>query len=550
MLNSESRHLLHRSQYAGVLFVALVVAAGCRHDAVSPVSSTLPVSTVESPAPDPERGRHIYRTGKSPYGRPINARYGTPPIVVAASVLVCENCHSENGLGQAEGGIEPSDITWETLTKPYGTMTQGRRRPSYTEETLRRVITLGFDSGGATIGEAMPRYQLSREDLDDVIAYLKTLETVRDPGITDDTLRIGVFLPPASSSPSLGGAVREALAAFFDRLNEEGGVYGRQVELRWAEAPGRLEDRARAFGAFLDTESVFAVVSPFVAGMEAELGGEATSRKVPILGPLVLSPRLDGDGNRYVFYLDAGVEGQARALVRFSSGAHRRTVPPTAAILRPEGPTWLPIVEAVRDECRRAGWSEWEDFPSARDGADLDSVAARLHDTGVSTVLAIGLGDLSGRLLEVAATRGWEPELLLPGSVVGPGVFKAHPTFRGRVVVALPTLPSDQTPEAAGEYRDLSSRRALSPRQRATHWSALAAARLLVEGLRRSGRNLCRERLVRVLESLRELPTGFSPPLTFGPGRRVGAWGAYIVEIAPATGEPRPTAGWQDLDRR
>jgi len=54
---------------------------------------------------------------------------------------------------------------------------------------------------------------------------------------------------------------------------------------------------------------------------------------------------------------------------------------------------------------------------------------------------------------------------------------------------------------------------------------------VLVQGLKESGRRLSRELLIEALEGLYEYSTGLTPPLTFGPNRRVGAHGAYIVAV-------------------
>jgi hypothetical protein len=73
---------------------------------------------------------------------------------------------------------------------------------------------------------------------------------------------------------------------------------------------------------------------------------------------------------------------------------------------------------------------------------------------------------------------------------------------------------------------------ALRPRKNlSAQGTALAAADVLIEALRRAGRDLSREKLVDQLESLRDFDTGFVPPLTYGPGRRLGARGAYVVRL-------------------
>ena len=83
----------------------------------------------------------------------------------------------------------------------------------------------------------------------------------------------------------------------------------------------------------------------------------------------------------------------------------------------------------------------------------------------------------------------------------------------------------------------------------AAQLAVLAAAKVLEEGLRRCGRDVSRARLVEELERLEEFATGYSRPLTFGPNRRIGSSGAYILAADLAAQRLRPI-GWTDLGGR
>src|SRR6516164_6877679 len=48
-------------------------------------------------------------------------------------------------------------------------------RPPYNERLVIRAVTMGIDSGGNRLNAAMPKYQLTREQADDLVAYLKRL---------------------------------------------------------------------------------------------------------------------------------------------------------------------------------------------------------------------------------------------------------------------------------------------------------------------------------------------------------------------------------------
>ena len=69
-----------------------------------------------------------------------------------------------------------------------------------------------------------------------------------------------------------------------------------------------------------------------------------------------------------------------------------------------------------------------------------------------------------------------------------------------------------------------------------------------IDLLRRAGRDLSRERFVRSLESLNNYdPGGFGPAVSFGPDRRNGVRGGYVVAVKAArAGGPAPA--WISLD--
>ena len=84
------------------------------------------------------------------------------------------------------------------------------------------------------------------------------------------------------------------------------------------------------------------------------------------------------------------------------------------------------------------------------------------------------------------------------------------------------------------EFQAMAARQHLVVTSPTVQLAAYASARILVEGLRRAGRALSRERLLEALESVFEYDTGLSPLITYNKNRRIGALGAHIVEVDPS----------------
>ena len=157
-----------------------------------------------------------------------------------------------------------------------------------------------------------------------------------------------------------------------------------------------------------------------------------------------------------------------------------------------------------------------------------------LKQQGIDTVFHLGTGADTGALFKDAEAAGWSPSVYLLGTMVGRNITEMVPVkMKNQVFLAFPTIPADISAAGAAEYSALLEKNKLAATHAAAQASAIAAARILVHGLELSGKDLSRERLVTTLEGLYEFETGLMPRITFGPNRRIGVLGAYIVTIDP-----------------
>jgi ABC-type branched-subunit amino acid transport system substrate-binding protein len=493
-----------------------------------------------------ERGRKIYIEGVSPSGGEITAVMSEASVEVPAAAVPCAGCHGRDGSGRPEGGVDPSDLIWENLTKSYGvTHPSGRKHPAYDERTLKRAIAMGLDPAGNPLHVAMPRFRMSHQDMEDLVAYMKQLGTEVDPGVSDAELRIGVILPPAGPLSPLGQAVRAALTARFDQVNKEGGIYGRRLEPRFFEATGPPEQRRSWTADFLEREKIFASVGSFIAGADAEMASLFQEKEIPLVGPFTVHPRESFPLNRSVFYLLPGVEVQVQALARFLRQGGAGDGPVKPAVVAPAGPDFDAAVQSLETAAAAAGWPK----PTVLrlEQGSISEGLARLVKEKPDPVFFLGSGGEVRAFLEAADRAGWRPRVLVTATAADGALFEAPAAFDGRIFAALPTS-GGPTQQAATAYRDLAASAKLPQEHLSAQLTALAGVEVLLEALRRAGRDVSRDKLVTQLEALRLFPTGYIPPVTYGPSRRLGAKGAFIVKVDLKEKKLAPASGWVDAE--
>lgn len=470
-------------------------------------------------------GRRIYHEGDS--GRGITAVLGEGGTEVPAAVLPCASCHGSDGIGRPEGGLRPSDITWPALERP-GIRRDRAPRPPYEERSLIRAITMGLDSDGLPLHSAMPRYRLTREEAEALVAYLRLLGSEETPGISETAVRLGVLLPPGEAAESRREAIRGVLASAARRGGVRGQIFGRRLDLRFLAPEGLPAERLDRIRELLAVEEPFALLAPYAVGIEDLLSNLLAETGIPAIGPFSAEPPMAEPPVPEVFYILPGLQHQARALVRFAEALEPRGAETVAVVLAVEDARAERLARAISED--RGVGSAVRRISVAEGAVGLEEAAERLLDLRPDAVLIL-LPRSRGEAL-VQRLHGQTEGLIL--LFVGP--LNAGESSRQspgpvpfRRFVAWPTLPRDTRPEAWASYQELVAGEAWSRNHRAAQLSALAAFELAQEALRRAGRRLNRERLIEALEGMYQHETGYSPAVTFHPNRRVGALGAWVI---------------------
>jgi ABC-type branched-subunit amino acid transport system substrate-binding protein len=485
-------------------------------------------------------GKQIYSQGTSSSGKALEAILGEGSTRVPATLMLCASCHGSDGKGRPEGGVVPSEITWDKLFAPIRkTEGLGRHRQAYNLMTLRRAIVAGTDPTGQPLGATMPRYPLPAKELNNLIQYLKILGRESSPGLTATTLRVGSIVPASGPFVSSGKNAVALLNAYFEEVNRQGGVYGRRLELYVMEASGTPAEIERKAESFVREQNIFAMLGILAPGAGPSLADLMERLGVPTVGAFALSSEKDAASQSKSFYVLSGLSQQARVLVKFARD-HVEDPASNLAVVYPESMeevAGLTVSECSARSLAKVTTLKYSQFAPAE-------VAETLAGQNVKGVFFLGRGKELQAMLAQAAKLNWTPTVFQPGPLAGEEVLNLSPVFEERVFLSFPTLPSDLDPLAIGEYKALAIKHNLAPGQPALSFPVLASAKVLIEALRRSGRQLDRDKFITTLSSIYDFNTGLTPPVTYGTTRRIGALGAYIVKLDLKNRTLAPADAW------
>ncbi len=493
-----------------------------------------------------KRGKQIYLKTISPFGREIKAFIGIASTEAPGSVMPCVNCHGRNGQGRPSSGIYPSNITYKELTKPYHVrQMDGRQRSAYNEETLVRAITKGIDPAGNRLNPAMPIYSMEEEELNALVAYLKRLGNELEPGIHENRIRIGTFFPEEGRFVEAGKAMRAMMEAYFNEVNLQGGLYHRKIELEVVTFPDKRGSAVSAIKRLIDEKEVFALVGGIPGGAEKEISDYLENEEVPLIGPYTFAPE-HLSLNRFVFYLFSGIREEILVHLHLLKSKFKK-LDLKIVLVYPEEELSEEVEESLLEQIKQEGWHSFHkiSYPPGR----LDPLIVRkLYQRGVEAILFLGSWEEAKVFAFSADQINWAPLFFLSGSKIGRDLWHLPGLFQKKIYLTYPLLPTDRTETGLKELRDLFRKYRLTESYLPFQIYAFVASRILVEGIKQSGKEVSREKLIEKLEGLTGFETGLTPKITYGPNRRIGVLGAYVVAVDLKQKTFDPVGGWISLE--
>jgi ABC-type branched-subunit amino acid transport system substrate-binding protein len=478
-------------------------------------AQALPLNASES------AGRRLYREGVSATGEPIMARVGAADMVLPATSLPCANCHGADGLGRPEGGVRPPDLSWSRLSSSHGQQQiNGRSYPPYSDGGLARAIQEGRDPGNNRLDPTMPRFVLSMNDQRNLTAYLKRLADDRDPGLTPDSLHLGTLLPGSGPLSEEGATVAAVLRGSVARINENGGIHGRQLRLTIADPGPDRASAERALDRLIEEEQVFALIAPLAPALDPDLASRLEKAGIPLIGPLSLQGSVQASPQ--IFEPLPGLREQMIALADYARNSLRVLQGPTL-ILFPDEPGQRLAAQNLSQYLQDNAWQKvrMQAYDPTTDALPL----------GSRSVFYLGCSSGFSQLAERLRTAGQVPYLFAASNQVAGDLLQVPSDFSRRVFIAYPFVPSDWSLAGRLALTQLRQNQGLGGQHALLQVGAFSSMMLLSEGMKQAGRDASREKLVSALEGLHDFDTGLTPLISFGPGRRLGLSGAHVVTV-------------------
>jgi ABC-type branched-subunit amino acid transport system substrate-binding protein len=318
------------------------------------------------------------------------------------------------------------------------------------------------------------------------------------PGVYPDRIVIGqaaVFSGPAAQ---LGIQMRNGIKAYFDAVNEKGGVHGRKLELV-TEDDGYEASRAPAASKkLIEEHKVFALLGYVGTPTGVQHLPVVTQAKVPLVGMFTGAEVLRVPLNRYVFHVRASYYDETEKIVEqvVSTGGKK------ISVFYQDDPYGLAGLKGVEIAMTKRGLKIHSTATVERNTVKVEQAVKALHASQPDAVVMISAYTSITAFVRAMQKAG-SGATFYNVSFVG---SKALSDALGKdgVGVAISQVvpfPWGTAVPVVKEYQGAAKKAGFAD----YNFSALEgflSAKVLVEGLKRTGKDLNREKFVDTMEKM------------------------------------------------
>jgi branched-chain amino acid transport system substrate-binding protein len=325
-----------------------------------------------------------------------------------------------------------------------------------------------------------------------------------EPGVTASTILLGQSAAFSGPASELGSEMRAGALAYFQAINAAGGVNGRKIELRSLD-DGYEPDRAAANTKKLIDDGVFLLFGYVGTPTSNAAKPIFTAARVPFVGPFTGAESLRNPLNRYIFNIRASYFDETDKIVSQLVG---QTLDRIAVFYQNDdyGKAGLAGVERAMQKRNlkivATGTVE-------RNTVDVTAAVKAIGSVEPQGVVMISAYKSCAAFIEAMRKAGYNPQFMNVSFVGSKALaHESGPAGRGVGISQVVPFPWNLSARVVKEYQQLLE---ASTGKQDYSWTSLEgfiAAKVLVEGLRRTGADLTRERFITAMEQIRDFDVG------------------------------------------
>ena len=353
-----------------------------------------------------------------------------------------------------------------------------------------------------------------------------------EPGITDTTITLGMSAPFSGPNGAYGEDMRQTIQSYFEQINKGGGVNGRKLQLLALDDGYETERAVANTRSLINEKNAFALLSFYGSSPTTEaMNNVFGPAKVPLVGTIsgaaTLRQPIQANANsRYMFHVRASYADETEAIVNQMVSIGLRSI----AVFYQNDGFGKAGLDGVTAALKKHNLTPSAVGTIERNSLDVNAAVQSIAKSNPQAVVMVTLYKPTAAFVRAMKRAGQNP-MFMTLSPVGTEqlVQELGPEARGIGISQVVPYPWNDIVPVVRDYQKIAAK----PGSYSYYGlEAYLTARTMVEGLRRAGRDLTRDKLVSTLETLSNIDLG-GYRMNYSPTARYGSRFVELTVIGP-----------------
>lgn len=361
------------------------------------------------------------------------------------------------------------------------------------------------------------------------------------PGVSENEILIGSCSALEGPSKFLGTETVTGAKAYFDMINDEGGVNGRKLKLITADDS---YDPAKTQACFdhLMSEKVFAMGFFVGTPTAVKYVPMADNAKVPLIGLFTGAQTLYVPLRHWIVNVRASYFDETREQV---DGLWKTLNYKRIGVIYPDDAFGAAVLEGVKTALKAHGAEPAAIASYQRQTSQVGGAIDTVRAANPEAVVVVGPANTVAPILKQSHAKGWKP-LFVTVSFVGTDELISEAGVDAEGVVITQVVPPYYMTEqkSVALYRRELGKYFPSEQPNFVSLEGFVDAMVMVEGLKRAGKDLTREGLIRAIESIHDHDLGLGPQLKLNYSAKEHKGFDHVIPTIVRGGRAVPFTDW------
>ncbi len=310
-------------------------------------------------------------------------------------------------------------------------------------------------------------------------------------GVTAGRILIGQSASLTGTTAEVGRQMRDGALAYLETVNRQGGINGRKIELMTLDDAGQTKVGEANTKRLIGEDKVFLLFGYTGRNTSEVALPVITQANIPFFGAATGGESIHGVFNKNVFNVRASYKVEMQSLVNYLVNTGQKQI----AMIYHKDDLTKSNLKMTEDAAAVHGFSLMGSASVDRNSADVKEafgVMTKLNPSAVRQMRASGANSQ-----------------FLSASFVGSGIVKELKSEAAGVIMAqIVPLPTRTRIPIVGEYQKALAAVGAKPDYSFSGLEGFISAKVLVEGLKRSGKNPTRAGFIKAMEGIEDLDLG------------------------------------------